>query len=425
MFASKETHIRDQNASLNKWLWLLRDVIDEANDLLDVFEHKQLQKQLNIKERLIKFGSLLRIHNVVSIGSEVMTGVRCEVTKVIVVVQHHHLNKGLIIEITLSSIAISCVDLSIIFFWIIWPKNHLVQCFKDIQTLSELEFVETVFNSKVIKKNYVYAFRVVLLELLIGRRTVEKIAPSHYQSLVTWTSFCEVLHSQKFRTGSARFAVCHLSCRRHLTPVSKKGPAALYKHSIIENMVRGKEKTNTSLRCDPSWKYNVQVDVRGGEKTYVYLKCNFYEKVVKGGVTRMKEHLSYSHKNVALSAKVPDKMNDETIAYMKKRTTAKHLQHEQFDERVEHGNFYEKVVKGGVTRMKEHLSYSHKNVALSAKVPDKMNDETIAYMKKRTTAKHLQHEQFDERVEHGAYFGSESGKGSSSTIHKARGPVGV
>ncbi|KAL0922974.1 hypothetical protein M5K25_007011 [Dendrobium thyrsiflorum] len=52
VFASKEAHIRDQNPSLNKWLWLLRDVIDEADDVLDEFDYKQL----NIKERLIKFG---------------------------------------------------------------------------------------------------------------------------------------------------------------------------------------------------------------------------------------------------------------------------------------------------------------------------------------------------------------------------------
>ncbi|KAL0904967.1 hypothetical protein M5K25_027133 [Dendrobium thyrsiflorum] len=106
------------------------------------------------------------------------------------------------------------------------------------------------------------------------------------------------------------------------------------------NMVKGKEKSNVSLRRDPPWKYSVQVDV-GGEKTYVYLKCNFCGKVVKGGVTRMKEHLSCSHKNVAPCASVPD------------------------------------------------------------------------------------NEQFDERVEQGAYYGSESGKGSSSTINNrgARGPM--
>ncbi|KAL0910810.1 hypothetical protein M5K25_018899 [Dendrobium thyrsiflorum] len=46
-------------------------------------------------------------------------------------------------------------------------------------------------------------------------------------------------------------------------------------------------------------------------------------------------------------------------------------------------------------------------------------------MKKSTTAKHLQQEQFDDRVKHGSYYGSESGKGSSSIIHSrgARGPM--
>ncbi|KAL0923237.1 hypothetical protein M5K25_007284 [Dendrobium thyrsiflorum] len=105
-------------------------------------------------------------------------------------------------------------------------------------------------------------------------------------------------------------------------------------------MVRGKEKSNASLRRDPSWKYNVQVDIGGAEKTYVYLKCNFCDKVVKGGVTRMKEHLSGSHKNVAPCANVPDKVKEEICAYMKKSITAKHLQQEQFDDRVEHGSYY-------------------------------------------------------------------------------------
>ncbi|KAL0904666.1 hypothetical protein M5K25_026796 [Dendrobium thyrsiflorum] len=105
-------------------------------------------------------------------------------------------------------------------------------------------------------------------------------------------------------------------------------------------MVRGKEKSNASLRRDPSWKYSVQVDIGGAEKTYVYLKCNFYDKVVKGGVTRMKEHLSGLHKNVAPCANVPDKVKEEISAYMKKSTPAKHLQHEQFDDRVEHGSYY-------------------------------------------------------------------------------------
>ncbi|KAL0916652.1 hypothetical protein M5K25_014180 [Dendrobium thyrsiflorum] len=105
-------------------------------------------------------------------------------------------------------------------------------------------------------------------------------------------------------------------------------------------MVRGKEKSNASLRRDPSWKYSVQVDIGGAEKTYVYLKCNFCDKVVKGGVTRMKEHLSGSHKNVAPCANVPDKVKEEICAYINKSITAKYLQQEQFDDRVEHGSYY-------------------------------------------------------------------------------------
>ncbi|KAL0904189.1 hypothetical protein M5K25_026264 [Dendrobium thyrsiflorum] len=92
----------------------------------------------------------------------------------------------------------------------------------------------------------------------------------------------------------------------------------------------------------------------------------------------------------------------------------------EYEEGSEHN-----LVKGGVTRMKEHLSSSHKNVAPCANKPDKVKEEITAYMKKSTTTKHLQHEQFDDRVEHSSYYGSESGKGSSSTIHSrgARGPM--
>ncbi|KAL0910975.1 hypothetical protein M5K25_019074 [Dendrobium thyrsiflorum] len=74
--------------------------------------------------------------------------------------------------------------------------------------------------------------------------------------------------------------------------------------------------------------------------------------------------------------------------------------------------------------MKKHLSGSHKNVAPCVNVPDNVKEEITACIKKSTTTKYLQQEQFDDRVEQGAYYGSESGNDFSSTIH-SRGARGL
>ncbi|TXG61019.1 hypothetical protein EZV62_012382 [Acer yangbiense] len=45
-----------------------------------------------------------------------------------------------------------------------------------------------------------------------------------------------------------------------------------------------------SNRNDPAWKYGIEV-VMEEQKGYKYIQCKFCDRVLKGGVFRMKEHL--------------------------------------------------------------------------------------------------------------------------------------
>ncbi|KAL0918812.1 hypothetical protein M5K25_010851 [Dendrobium thyrsiflorum] len=46
VFAANQAQINDKNRALNKWIWQLRDAIDEADDVLDEFEYMKHKQQL-------------------------------------------------------------------------------------------------------------------------------------------------------------------------------------------------------------------------------------------------------------------------------------------------------------------------------------------------------------------------------------------
>ncbi|KAK2646644.1 hypothetical protein Ddye_021839 [Dipteronia dyeriana] len=77
-----------------------------------------------------------------------------------------------------------------------------------------------------------------------------------------------------------------------------------------------------SNRKDPAWKYGVEVEM-DGHKGYKYLQCKFCDKILKGGVYRMKEHLAGIHGNAAPCGKVTPEVRDEIKTYLEKIESAK------------------------------------------------------------------------------------------------------
>ncbi|KAI0514095.1 hypothetical protein KFK09_010129 [Dendrobium nobile] len=59
-FASSQEQITDQNPALNKWLWQLRDAIDDADDVLDELEYMELEKQVTKTKKLRRARSIVK-----------------------------------------------------------------------------------------------------------------------------------------------------------------------------------------------------------------------------------------------------------------------------------------------------------------------------------------------------------------------------
>ncbi|XP_039117838.1 uncharacterized protein LOC120253587 [Dioscorea cayenensis subsp. rotundata] len=102
----------------------------------------------------------------------------------------------------------------------------------------------------------------------------------------------------------------------------------------------GVSTTEHTNRKDPAWKYGVQVEVPGEGKSYVYIQCKFCNKVIKGGVKRMKDHLGGTHKNVVPCDKVPPDVKQEINDYVKKKQAMKHKTQEEFDLSVDVSSYF-------------------------------------------------------------------------------------
>ncbi|KAI0514099.1 hypothetical protein KFK09_010133 [Dendrobium nobile] len=76
-FAVNKAQISDQNPALNKWIWKLRDAIDEANDVLDEFEYMKHKQQLiknteETKKRKVTSFLFESARKIVKIGERVL-----------------------------------------------------------------------------------------------------------------------------------------------------------------------------------------------------------------------------------------------------------------------------------------------------------------------------------------------------------------
>ncbi|KAI0514126.1 hypothetical protein KFK09_010160 [Dendrobium nobile] len=59
-FASSQEQITEEYPALNKWLWQIRDAIDDADDVLDDLEYMELEKQATKNMKLRRVRSIMK-----------------------------------------------------------------------------------------------------------------------------------------------------------------------------------------------------------------------------------------------------------------------------------------------------------------------------------------------------------------------------
>ncbi|KAL6495070.1 hypothetical protein OROGR_030752 [Orobanche gracilis] len=93
-------------------------------------------------------------------------------------------------------------------------------------------------------------------------------------------------------------------------------------------------------RKDPAWKYCVEENGTEG-KGYKYVKCNFCQKIIKGGLYRQKHHLAGTKKDVAPCTKVSEDVKKEMQNYLKSSEKTKVDMQRNKDELIDSGAYYQ------------------------------------------------------------------------------------
>ncbi|CAH1448436.1 unnamed protein product [Lactuca virosa] len=93
-------------------------------------------------------------------------------------------------------------------------------------------------------------------------------------------------------------------------------------------------------RTDPAWQHSEEVVGEGPKKGYIYLKCNYCSKIIKGGVKRVKNHLACTHQDVEPCPNVPDIVKEEMLKFFKAFEATKLASRMTFEENVASGAYY-------------------------------------------------------------------------------------
>ncbi|CAH9109736.1 unnamed protein product [Cuscuta epithymum] len=99
---------------------------------------------------------------------------------------------------------------------------------------------------------------------------------------------------------------------------------------------------STGTGRDPAWEHGDEIKKPGLEgKTYKYVKCRYCGQQTTGGVSRLKNHLAGTRKNVKPCPAVSDKIKNEMLNMLKLSENTKTVYKRNREELIESGSYYQ------------------------------------------------------------------------------------